>query len=470
MEKLKRYIVFLIGLFINSLGVSLVTKADLGTSPISSIPYVLSLNFPFTLGQFTIAFSLLLILIQLLILRRDFKMEHLLQIPISILFGYFIDLTMMLLFFVTPESYISSVVYLLIGCLILGFGVYTEVLANVAMLPGESFVRAVSSTWKTEFGSTKVAFDVSLTVIAAVLSLIFSHRLNGVREGTVIAALLVGFIARLFGRRLSFLPSLLFGASERSREQSEPVLSGRQGQTAQLLSEDKGPAPYTVIVIGRQYGSGGHDIGKALAKRLGFAFYDNEIIQMTAGSTGYTPQFVKDREENMTNSFLYDLLSQMYIYSDTQEAPKDAIFESEGKVIRELAEKGNCVILGRCADYFLRDRKDCLKVYLHAPEDYRVKRIMNTENLSEEDARQKIRRMDRRRSDNYHYYTKRIWGHSSNYDLTLDTGIGAEAVQEIICQMMQASFFLPIRSCSSSSAIPCPCSTSLSALWQAGSR
>ena len=172
MEKLKRYIVFLIGLFINSLGVSLITKADLGTSPISSIPYVLSLNFPFTLGQFTIAFSLLLILIQLVILRRNFKAEHLLQIPISILFGYFIDLTMVMLFFVDPQTYLSSVVYLLIGCVILGFGVYTEVLADVAMLPGESFVRAVSSTWKTEFGSTKVAFDVSLAVIAAVLSLL----------------------------------------------------------------------------------------------------------------------------------------------------------------------------------------------------------------------------------------------------------------------------------------------------------
>lgn len=204
MEKLKRYLIFLVGLFINSLGVSLITKAHLGTSPISSVPYVLSLNFPFTLGEFTIAFSLLLILIQLIILRRNFKVEHLLQIPISILFGYFIDLTMLLLFFVNPKTYIASVIYLLIGCLILGFGVYTEVLANVAMLPGESFVRAVSSTWKTEFGSTKVAFDVSLTVIAAVFSFFFAHQLDGVREGTIIAALLVGFIARLFGRKINF--------------------------------------------------------------------------------------------------------------------------------------------------------------------------------------------------------------------------------------------------------------------------
>lgn len=103
MEKAKRYLVFLVGLFISSLGVSLITKANLGTSPISAIPYVLSLNFPLTLGQFTIAFSLLLILLQLLILRKNFKLEHLLQIPISVAFGYFIDMTMGLLTFVAPS-------------------------------------------------------------------------------------------------------------------------------------------------------------------------------------------------------------------------------------------------------------------------------------------------------------------------------------------------------------------------------
>ena len=210
MEKVNRYIIFLIGLFINSLGVSLITKADLGTSPISSIPYVLSLNFPMTLGQFTIIFSILLIIIQLFILRKNFKAEHLLQIPISILFGYFIDLTMVLLGFVHPEAYGLKIIYLLIGYVILGFGVYMEVLANVAMLPGESFVRAVSTTWNTNFGNTKVAFDVSLTVIAAALSFLFVHRLEGVREGTIIAALLVGFIARLFGRYLAFLKPILF--------------------------------------------------------------------------------------------------------------------------------------------------------------------------------------------------------------------------------------------------------------------
>lgn len=209
MEKVKRYLVFLVGLFVNSLGVSLITRADLGTSPISSIPYVLSLNFPLTLGAFTIAFSLLLIALQLLILRKNFKLEHWLQIPVSVAFGYFIDLTTAMLGDFQLTSYPAQFAFLLFGCVVLGVGVYLEVLPNVAMLPGESFVRAVGTTWKREFGASKIAFDVSMTVLAAVLSV----GLAGVREGTVVAALLVGFIARQLNKRLSGLPSSLFAAA-----------------------------------------------------------------------------------------------------------------------------------------------------------------------------------------------------------------------------------------------------------------
>lgn len=213
MEKVKRYLVFLVGWFVNSLGVSLITRADLGTSPISSIPYVLSLNFPLTLGEFTIAFSLLLIALQLLILRKNFKLEHWLQIPISVAFGYFIDLTTAMLGDFQLTSYPAQFAFLLFGCVVLGVGVYLEVLPNVAMLPGESFVRAVCTTWKREFGASKIAFDVSMTVLAAVLSVGLAGGLAGVREGTVVAALLVGFIARQLNKRLSGLPSRLFAAA-----------------------------------------------------------------------------------------------------------------------------------------------------------------------------------------------------------------------------------------------------------------
>ena len=188
------------GLFVNSLGVSLITKASLGTSPISSIPYVLSLSFPFTLGNFTIFFSIFLILLQLLILRKNFKLEHVLQIPVSIIFGYFIDLTMLLFAWVNPQVYIMKIIYLLIGCLILGFGVYMEVLADVVMLPGESFVSsAIVLTWKTNFGTTEeICFDVSMSVIAAVLSFrICRTTWLECEKVPIIAALLVGFIARV---------------------------------------------------------------------------------------------------------------------------------------------------------------------------------------------------------------------------------------------------------------------------------
>lgn len=210
MNKLKRYLLFLVGLFINSLGVSLVTKANLGTSPISSIPYVLSLKFPFTLGNFTIVYNLVLIALQIIILRKNFKIENILQIPVAVMFGYFIDFTMYLLFWVDPQNYFMKIIALLLGCFVLGFGVYIEVLADVVMLAGESFVRAIVQTWNTNFGITKIIADSSMVIIAGVLSFAIFGRLNGLREGTVVAALSVGFIARLFGEKLEAIKPYLF--------------------------------------------------------------------------------------------------------------------------------------------------------------------------------------------------------------------------------------------------------------------
>lgn len=196
----KRTLIFLVGLVLNSLGVALVTKASLGTSPISSIPYVLSLNFPASLGMFTIFFSLLLITLQIVLLRKNFRPAQLLQIPVSLLFGYLIDGAMLLLQLFSPQQYAAQLGCLLLGCVVLGAGVYLEVLADVVMLPGEAFVRAVTVCTKTEFGKTKIAFDVSMTVIAGVLSFVFAARLDGVGIGTIIAAAAVGWVAGMIAR------------------------------------------------------------------------------------------------------------------------------------------------------------------------------------------------------------------------------------------------------------------------------
>ena len=208
-ELIKRYIFLLAGLFASGLGVSFITKTGLGTSPITSIPYTLSLGFTPTVGMFTLVFNIFLIILQVILLRRNFQLQNLLKLPIIALFSFFIDLTMSLLGFMQPETYAMKVVSLIVGCLILGFGVFMEMVANVAMLPGEATVRAVSDVFSTDFGKTKIAFDSSMTVIAAILSFIMFKHLDGVREGTIVAAILVGFIARLFKKYIGGIEKIL---------------------------------------------------------------------------------------------------------------------------------------------------------------------------------------------------------------------------------------------------------------------
>lgn len=421
MEKTKRYLIFILGLFVNSLGVSLITKANLGTSPISSIPYVLSLNFPLSLGNFTVIFSLLLIFLQLLILGKNFKIEHVLQIPVSFAFGWFIDICMSLLWFLNPQQYLLQIFDLLMGCFILGIGVYMEMLADVVMLPGESFVRAIVFRWKTEFGLTKVCFDVSMTVFAVLLSIIFSGGLLGVREGTIIAAILVGFIARLIGRKLSFLPQMLFGTQAELKTPSSP-------------HSESTPV---CIVVDRQYGSGGHDFAKYLAQKLSFAFYDEEIIQMAAGSSKYSEEYISLREEKMKNGVFYDFVAQMYTNPSQTPAPEDSIFQTESKIIREAASKENCVIVGRCADVILKDHPKCLKMFLCAPIESRIKRVMKYEQVDEKTARHSILMTDRSRARYYHYYANRVWGLAPNYHLCIDTSTGAPHAEQMVLDMLE---------------------------------
>lgn len=217
-ELIRRYIFFILGLFVNSLGVACITKANLGTSPITSIPYVLSIGFQPTIGQFTIFWSLILIACQLLLLRRQFQLVQLLQIPVSILFGSFIDFSMdIILAQLNPQSYPAKMISLLIGCAILGFGVFMEVAANVVMLPGEATANAISRISNREFGTVKICVDVSMCIIAILISFALFHNVQGVREGTIIAALLVGFISKCFNRTLGKTVQQLFYISHENK-------------------------------------------------------------------------------------------------------------------------------------------------------------------------------------------------------------------------------------------------------------
>lgn len=210
-QYVKRYIIFFVGLLFNSFGVALVTKASLGTSPIASIPYSLSLILPvLSLGTWTILFSLVLIAAQWILLRGEAKkLELILQCVFSVSFGYFIDLSMLCLHEFQPGVYGLKIVSLIMGCVVIAFGAYLEVIADVVMLPGDAFVRAIAKVIKKEYGGVRVCSDIGMTVIAGVLCLIFLHKLSGVREGTVIAALITGNIVKIFVRVLKGFTNLL---------------------------------------------------------------------------------------------------------------------------------------------------------------------------------------------------------------------------------------------------------------------
>lgn len=203
---IERYFLFALGLAVNSFGIALITKAGLGTSPISSVPYVLSLGLPFfSFGLWTFILNMGFITAQILLLRKDFQKIQLLQIAANILFSWLIDISMNLLSFFHPASLWSELLSLVIGCAVLGFGVALEVAPGVIMVPGEGMVSAITKVTHKSFGLIKNFFDLSLMLIAAILSLIFFHGFEGIGFGTIISAVLVGRFVALSNHHLPLI-------------------------------------------------------------------------------------------------------------------------------------------------------------------------------------------------------------------------------------------------------------------------
>mgnify|MGYP005762908963 CR=1 FL=1 len=201
---LKRYLLLLVGLSIMAFGVAFSIKASLGTSPISSVPYVVSLFTPFTVGTATIVMHCVFILLQILILRKNYHPIQLMQLPVAFFFGYLTDFGVWAVQGISCHTYWQQWIVCLIGIFLVAVGVSFEVKAGVVVLAGEGVVLAICKVLPSiKFGYMKVGFDVTLVVIACVLSVVFTGHLQGVREGTVAAALLVGLIAKQLGKLLA---------------------------------------------------------------------------------------------------------------------------------------------------------------------------------------------------------------------------------------------------------------------------
>ncbi len=183
-----------------------------------------------------------------------------------------------------------------------------------------------------------------------------------------------------------------------------------------------------VITISREFCSGGRDIAKKLAEQLGVPYYDKEIITMAAKQSGLSEEAIRQSEKRRTGSLLYSL------YSMSQELPLgDQVYLIQSKVIRELAETGPCVIVGRCGDYVLRDNPYCLRVFIHAPLSFRLNYIRAYEADERDSVLENIiAKEDRNRAGYYNYYTQNRWGDASNFHVSLDASIGEDVCVEIL--------------------------------------
>ena len=184
-----------------------------------------------------------------------------------------------------------------------------------------------------------------------------------------------------------------------------------------------------ILTISREFGSGGRTIGKTVAKDLGIPCYDSELVQKIAAESGFDESYVKEAGEYAPGG----LLASAFTHRDFGVNNADYLWKIQYRIITELAQKGPCVIVGRCADYILRDKADLLRVFIHADMKFRTERIVQVYGEREESPEQRLRDKDKRRAAYHRFYTDMKWGHAQNYDVTLNSGtLGIETCAAIL--------------------------------------
>lgn len=436
---MRRYISFVFILFVIAFGTSLSIRANLGSSPISAPPYVLSLvpGMPLTMGTIVICMHVLFIIIQILLLRRQYELRQLTQIFVSFLFGFYTDVTMwMTSFMQIPTTLPHAIGYplqfieLLIGGGLLAFGIACEVRCDSLMLAGEGLPLALSKAVKKDFGKVKICSDTSLVIIGvALMYYFFGHwdwKMIGV--GTLVSMFYVGFMVRVFAPHISWLDIIFIPADERQVEETEEEEEETEEEAV----------PY-IITIAREYGSGGLTLGKLLAQRLGVDYYDHAIIDATAKRLGYTSEFVRENEQNISNGKLWELIfTDKSIPMSMNPSHDDAIFVSESRIIRALAIKKPCVIIGRCANWVLRGDHKVFRIFVTSNREDAVRRVMEKDHLSADAAAKRIEQVNTGRSNHYFQYTGRRWTDAHDYDLVFNTSaLGIEQCTDMVVKCIE---------------------------------
>ena len=435
----KRLLVYLLGLYLMACGVVFSARSSLGVSPVGSLANVLyqiglTAAAPdwVNLGNCTTAVYFLYILTELALLRKEFRPAMLLQILASLLFGQLVNLaTAMLSGLPAPGSYALRLLYIFCSIPLVAAGVLLYLSPNILPTPGDGMSLTISKKTGLSLGSSKMIFDCSMVLISGAVSLLYFRRLVGVREGTVLCALLVGLVMKQL-QKLMQKPLLRF--VEREDKVSRALELASQGYLT-----DKAGKPKIIVTIGREFGSGGYEIGKLLAERLGVPFYDRQINELASAESGLPLHKVEEMESHMERELVQDFLYAPYAMTNGALSPEERLFVAQTAVILQLAAKDeSCVIMGRCADYVLYRDPNCFRIFIHARPEARVKRVMVQYGLSEEEARRQMEDTDRSRSRHYQRFTGRVYGKQEYYHLGLDSGLlGTEESVAVILDTLR---------------------------------
>ncbi len=434
----KRLFIYVLGLYIMAIGVVFSSRSALGVTPVSSLGNVIfqigsSAGAPsfVNLGNCTTAVFCLYLVAEFLVLRRDFKPAMLLQVAAALLFGQLVNLASATLSFLpAPSSYVVRLVYLLISVPLVSAGVMLYLSPNLLAMPGEGLCLAIVKKTGRSMGTIKTFFDCSVVILSVLVSLVYFRNLVGVREGTVISALLVGFVLKLLQKPFQ-KPLLRFVDRESKANRALEIAS--QGYLT-----DAAGKPKIIITIGREFGSGGGEIGHRLAERLGITLYDRQVDEMAAERSGLPLEKVQAMSLRMERAFLNGFMDGAYAMSNEALSPEEQYYVAESSAIREIAA-GNesCVIIGRCADYLLYDDPNCFRIFVHARPDIRIKRVMAIGDYTEEEARRLTENTDRARASYYKRYTGRDYGKQEYYHLGLDSGLlGTDESVECIVNIL----------------------------------
>jgi len=423
----KRCVVYLFGLFIMTIGIAFSVKSDLGVSPVSSIPYSMTCIWGIEMGRATIIFHCALVLLQVILLRRKFKIKNILQVLIGVIFGYFTTLCNWLISFLpNVHNIILRVIFILLSAFFVAFGIFLYMPANIMPLAGEGAMQAVSDVTHIDFAKVKIGFDVTMVIISLTCCLIFIKGLGSVGVGTIIAAILVGMILGIITKWFGAKRDKLLDIKNKDTRNIE--MKERKD-----LEEGKINTNY-VITISREYGSGGREIVKEIAKQLNIGYYDLDVLRKVAQEMDITEATVQENEQsikNVADSYILNWCAQTT--TEEQLPIVERIFHTQSRIIKEIASKESCVIVGRLANHILKGTCDCFNVFIGADMENKVKQIVERDGISEEEAKAKIEKVETERANHCVYFTHTEWRNLSNYDMYIKSDIlGFEGTAKVI--------------------------------------